>query len=109
MNEKKKNNVLFKVLTILFLAFLISYILNVSGYYENKMHLKSTYTSEQISKFEEDVKNGVEVDTNEYVLDEEKVYANKFTKISDNLGNMSCKILGGGFSSVWEVVKALFM
>ena len=85
MNEKKKNNVLFKVLTILFLAFLISYILNVSGYYENKMHLKSTYTSE------------------------EKVYANKFTKISDNLGNMSCKILGGGFSSVWEVVKALFM
>lgn len=109
MNEKKKNNILFKVLAVLFFAFLISYILNISGYYENKMHLKSTYTSEQISKFEEDVKNGVEVDSNNYVLDEEKIYSNKFTKISDNLGNISCKIFGNGFSNAWEVVKALFM
>lgn len=108
MNEKKKTNIFSKVMIILFLLFLICYILSISGYYENKMHLKTTFTEEKMNEFENDVKNGVEIDLNNYIDTSEKNYSNKFTKISDNLGNISCNIFEKGLAGVIEILKALF-
>lgn len=108
MSEKKKSNIFSKIMIILFILFLICYILSISGYYENKMHLKTTFTEEKMNEFENDVKNGVEIDLNTYIDTAEKNYSNKFTRISDNLGNMSCNIFEKGLSGLIDIFKALF-
>ena len=108
MESKKKQNPFLRIIFILFLLFLMIYILSVSGYYENKMHLKTTITQERIMAFEDDVKNGVEIDLNKYINNEEKNYNNMFTKIGDNIGTFASQSLGGKMNNFWQIFKVLF-
>lgn len=55
-----------RILFILFLVFLINYFSVSTGYYENEIRKKTTFTQEQIEKFEEDVQNKEYIDTKEY-------------------------------------------
>jgi hypothetical protein len=108
MPEKKRLNPLFKILLCLFGIYMVIYCLSISGYYENKRHLQVTYTNEKIKEFEEDVKNGVEIDMKKYVDEHNKNYANVFTKTSDNIGQVISKIMGGGLDEAWKIIRTLF-
>ncbi len=108
MNENKKHNPFLTIISILFFIFMVVYFLGVSGYYENKLHLKTTYTEEKIREFEEDVKSGKEIDLKKYVNDEHKDYSNVFTNISDYIGGFASKIMGGGIDESWKIIKVLF-
>lgn len=55
--------------------------------YKNRLTTKTILTEEQIKKFEEDVKNGVNIDINDYVV-RDKDYQNNVTRVNDTISNL---------------------
>ena len=75
-----KNHKLIKLIClIIFIAFIYSYIINYSGYYEYTLYNKKNLTNEQIKKFEETIKEGKTIDINNYLQDTNTDYSNNLT------------------------------
>lgn len=97
------------VFTAFFVIFLTLYFSQLTGYYEYQNYKKMTMTEEQIALFEQDIKDGKEVDIQDYVIDTSKDYKNgissmglKFsTGVSDVIKNGVIKLFGtiSGFVS----------
>ena len=85
MKEKIAKFILFGFV-ILFAGLLFA---DANGYYVNKTYEHKTLTEEQIKKFEEDIKNGVSIDVEDYTINNEKDYTNK---LSDGIYKVSLKI-----------------
>ncbi len=64
-----------------FVTFLTLYFSQLTGYYEYQNYTKMTLTKEQIQKFEQDVKEGKEIDIENYVVNTDKNYQNRFSKV----------------------------
>ena len=109
MDNKPHFNIWKFLITLLFIIFLITYILGVSGYYETKMQEKTVYTSEQIEQFEQDIQAGKQVDLNNYVDTTSKNYSNGYTQTGDKLGNFVTDIVTNGFGDAWNAIKFLFL
>ncbi len=100
----KKYRVFRWIFLFFFVIFLTLYFSQLTGYYEFKNYQKMTLTEEQIVQFEQDIKDGKEVDIKNYVVDTKKDYQNKFSNmgvklssgISDLIKNSVIKI----FSSI---------
>lgn len=58
---------------------------------------KRDLTEEQILKFEEDIKNGIEIDIEDYVV-KDKNYDNKITDVNKNISS----IINYGFKKIFE-------
>ena len=97
----KKDKIFKLIIGILFITYIICFIISESGYYEYKMQERTILTNEQIKKFEEDVKNNINVDINDYTIPEYIDYTNKFTKGVNSTSNLIKKyfkkIVEGGF------------
>ena len=81
--------------------FLLLFFSSSNGYYEYELNKKTNLTQDAILRFEEDIKNGKEIDINEYVVNDNKDYSNKFTKSGLKLSTNINKIFS-------ESVKLLF-
>ncbi len=68
------------------LLFLLLYFFG-SNVFQNRLTIKRDLTLEQIEKFEEDVKNGVEIDIENYVV-KEKNYNNLVTDTNSKISHM---------------------
>lgn len=82
-----------KVLRFVFLSFVVFFfvllIAEKTGYYESRTTKAKTLTEEQIKIFEEDIKNGKEIDVTEYTVDLNKDYS---TDLSDDIYRVSLKL-----------------
>lgn len=78
------------------IVFLILFFFG-SSIFKNKLTEKKDLTLEQIEKFEDDIKNGVEIDLNDYVV-KDKSYDNSITNINRKISN----IIEFGFKKVFE-------
>ena len=87
MKEEKNtaNRVFYIILIVLGVLYLALFIANNTGYYS--FNNKKNLTEEQIKKFEEDVKNGVEVDLNDYLSDTNISYQNNISKLGYNISS----------------------
>ena len=106
MNKKK----IFKfVLFTLILSFIISYIIEESGYYEYQLQNKTKLTEESIKQFEQDVKDNKNIDINNYVVNTNINYTNKFTKatnkLSININKYLKKAIEGFFNIINKFVE----
>ena len=90
---------------VLFLSFLVVYCAELTGYYEYQNHKHAVLTEEQIKQFEKDVANGKEVDINEYLVKDERVYNNNLSKISSKLSNGISKIVQKGVESTFKFLS----
>lgn len=88
MNKEKIIKYFVLVLIILFFGI---FLITATGYYEVKNKERMILTSEQILKFEQDVAAGLEVDIEDYLVDEYIDYSNKFSK---KMNSLSSKIEG---------------
>ena len=70
---------------VLGIIFLCSYFMGMSGYYEYHLQNQKNLTEEQIKQFEQDVKEGKEVDLNQYLQTTEIDYSNKLTRTTSEL------------------------
>lgn len=84
---KFNSNDLVKYVFFCLLAIFVTiYISYQNGYLEYSNYKKSMLTSEMIKQFENDVKEGIAIDVNNYLI-KEKDYSNKISKVSLSVSN----------------------
>ena len=107
MKKDKKNKIYKFIFGLFFLSFLVIYFSELTGYYEYKNYQKAALTEEQIKKFEEDVKNGNEVDINEYLVVNNKKYNNTLSKLASKLSDGISKIVNNGVEYTFKYISKL--
>lgn len=105
-----KKNKLFKLFCFLtILIFLFCYFIEYSGYYEYNLQNKKNLTEEQIKQFESDIKDGKEIDLNNYLKENTIDYSNSLTKTTTEanlkLNNYLKKLLTGSFDILSRFIK----
>lgn len=108
MEIKKKKNLLPIIIIIFFSVFLILYISKEAGYYDYKVHEKAIMTEEAIKKFENDIKEGKDVKSSDYLVYEYIDYSNKFTNAGYNIGNLIEKVMNKSLKKGVKIILKLF-
>ncbi|HHW68965.1 MAG TPA: hypothetical protein GX747_01310 [Tenericutes bacterium] len=111
MKPEEKIKIITKFLKIffwvLFISFCALYISQATGYYEYELHKKVIFTEEQIKKFENDVKNGANIDINDYLKNQNKYYQNNTSKLGLNISNFIGKNVKNGIKKTFEALSKL--
>ena len=102
--QKLGNKIFGKVLFILFLAFLTLYVSQAAGYYEYQNSKKTSFTQEQIDKFEQDVKDGKEIDITDYITNTNKDYQNKLSASALSISEIISKYTKGGIEKIFTAL-----
>ncbi len=101
----KKKHKIFKMMFLLcFISYLTFYIAGQTGYYEYNARKKMTFTKEQIEKFESDVKEGKNIDMEEYLKNTDKNYQNKISKATLSLSENISKITRKGINTIFTKI-----
>ena len=108
MKKKDPNRFFFRILIILIIAFGAISIAMKSGYYDSKLRKNIELTEEAINKFENDVKEGKEIDAKEYLSDEYSDYSNKMSKLGMSLSNSTEKFMTRGIGDLFKFISKLF-
>lgn len=106
-NESKQNlgNKIFKrIWFTMFLIFLTLYVSQASGYYEYEISKKTAFTAEQIKKFEQDIKDGKDIDINEYISNTNKNYQNKLSSSALSLSETISKYTKMGIEKIFSAI-----
>ena len=105
-NNKKLK--LFKVLFIfLFIAYITIYASQKSGYIDFQNSKKAYLTKEKIIQFENDVKEGKDVDITDYMKDKTIDYSNTLTRTTVKVSTTINKYLKKGIESVFKILNSL--
>lgn len=93
MKNSRKAWITFRrIITILFIIFLINYYQVESGNYKNSTTKRTILTEEKIKEFEEDVKNGEFVDIKDYTetdnIDTTTTTSNIGYKVGEGIDNI---------------------
>ena len=97
----KKESIFKFILLCFIICFLVILFAGKTGYYEKKLRDNSILTEEQIKRFEEDLKNGKDVDISNYVINENKDYT---TKLTSDVYSVSLKLE----KTIDKIVKFIF-
>lgn len=108
MQKKTKPNWFFRVLALLFVLYISLSIAMETGYYEAKLNEKTMLTEESIRKFENDVREGKEVDINDYVVEKNRDFSNGATKIGVFLSSVIQNFMSEGLTKMADICKKLF-
>jgi hypothetical protein len=107
--NKKKNNYFFIILGMLFVIF-VSYIIAYnSGYYEMSNLRRAKITEEKKEEFENDVKNGENVEIKDYISDDYIDYSSAMSKVGSSLSNSINKFVESGLSDFFNTLGRLFV
>ena len=108
MKKVKLRTKIFRIsFIILFAVYLTVYVSNKYGYYEYQKHEQVTLTEEQIKKFEQDVKDGKEIDIESYVSDVNKNYQTKLSQAGLNLSNGLANIVKTGVDGFFKYINSV--
>ena len=108
MSEKKQNfaKYLCKLfVVIIFISFLTLYFSQKTGYFEYEQYKKTSFTKEQIEKFEQDIKDGKEVDITNYLDNKNNDYSNKVSKLGLSLSKGIEKTIKSGLNKVIDMLN----
>lgn len=100
--DKKK---IFKVIFMcLFIAFIISYVIEKTGYYEYNLQNKTVMTNEAMAQFEKDLKEGKDVREEQYVVSTEKDYTSTLTRGTNKVSIKVNELLKKGIEGMFKVL-----
>ena len=102
MKDKTIIKVFNYVLLVLFMMYFAIFVMVNLGYYEYASYKKKVFTEEQIAKYEEDIKNNVNIDINDYLVDEPKRMGLKISEFISNSCKQSVKGVFKFLNSVLE-------
>lgn len=71
MKDKTIAKVFKYIILVLFMMYFAIFVMVNLGYYEYASYKKKVFTEEQIARYEEDIKNNVDIDIEDYLVDEE--------------------------------------
>lgn len=106
--KKKKPNWFMRILGVLFLLYISISIAMETGYYEAKLNEKTMLTEESIKKFEQDVREGKQVDINDYVVEKNRDFSNGATKVGVFLSSIIQDFMSEGLTKMADIFKKLF-
>lgn len=101
MDKKKIIKVVF---ICLFLAFVVSYVIEKTGYYEYNLQNKTIMTNEAMARFEKDVAEGKDVREEDYVVSTEKDYTSVLTDTTNKVSVKVNKFLKQGIEGIFRIV-----
>ncbi len=108
MNHKKLNKIFKYCILISFVTFFALYLSQSTGYFEYRNSKKVALTNDQIQKFEQDVKEGKNVDIEKYIDINNKNYQNTISKAGLSISNATEKVIqkliGGSFKVLGDLV-----
>jgi len=107
MKVKLRTKIFRITMLILFAILMTIFISNKNGYYEYQKHEQVTLTEEQIKKFEEDVKNGINIDLENYLKDTTKDYQTKLSQVGLNVSNTLANTVKKGFDNFFKYIGKL--
>ena len=109
MKEKEKVycNIIKFIFYILLIAFITLYISNKTGYYEQNERKKTILTEEKIKQFEEDIKNGVKVDLEEYLESTKVNYNNNTSRFGLFLSNKIGEYVRGTIEATFSALEGV--
>ena len=90
---------------ILVLSFLIIYFTSEAGYFDHIKSRRVSLTTEQIAKFEQDIKEGKEIDINDYYINKDDEYNNKFSKLGLTLSNKLREIIIAVLNKTFKILN----
>ena len=96
-----------KIFIVLLIGFTAIYISEATGYYEFEQHNKKVMTEEKIKEFEQDVKNGKNIDLNNYVVNDTKNYESKLSKLGDNMSDKIEDVVVGGLNATFKYLNSI--
>ena len=102
--QKLGNKIFNRFWFMMFLIFLTLYVSQASGYYEYSANKKSAFTAEQIKKFEQDVKEGKNVDIEKYLNNTNKNYQNKLSSTAVSLSETISKYAKKGIEKFFAMI-----
>ncbi len=102
--DKKKlaKKILSKCFIFLFLIFTILYLSEGAGYFEYEQHRNMVLTSDKIKEFEEDVKNGKNIDIENYVETKAKDYSNPVSNLGLDISGLVNDFVTDGLNSLFK-------
>lgn len=95
------------IFTVLFIAFIVAYAIGESGYYEYQLSSKKNLTEEQIKQFESDVKDGKNIDINEYLVDNTIDYTNNLSRTTYRVSDKLNSFLKKGIEVIFKFANKL--
>ena len=108
MKKKEKQNWCLRLLAVLFIIYISLSIAMETGYYESKLNQKTMLTQESIEKFEQDVREGKNVDINDYVVEKNRDFSNGISKTGVFLSSLVEDFMADGITKMGSIFKKLF-
>ena len=107
-DKKKLCSKIFSIIFFtLFISFVAIYISSATGYYEFEQHKKMILTEEKIKEFEQDVKDGKEIDIKEYVTNDIPNYENNVSKLGSLISLQLENFVQNGLDSTFKFFNKL--
>lgn len=94
------------VFYVLFISFLVLYFSSLTGYYEYQNHQKTNLTANEIKKFEQDIKEGKDIDIQDY-LATEITYSNSFSKLTSTLSEKISEFTTTGINESFKYLSKM--
>jgi hypothetical protein len=106
-DEKKKilNKIIIRIFIILLIIYSVIYFGEGIGYLEYEQYKKTILTEEKIEQFEQDVKDGKEIDINSYMDLEEMDYSSSISNFGYHLSNEVEKIVTSSMNSIFKFLN----
>lgn len=102
--NKKKAKIAKYIFVSLFLAFIVSYVIEKSGYYEYNLQNKVIMTNEAMAQFEKDLAAGKDVSKEDYVVSTTKDYTSTLTRTTNKVSIKVNQFLKSGIEGVFKIV-----
>ena len=107
MKKTKLRTKIFRIsFIVLFVVFLTLFMGNKYGYYEYKKQAQVFLTNEQIQKFENDIKEGKEINLEDYKI-ENKNYQTKLSQAGLNISNTLAGIVKKGVDGFFSYIDSV--
>ncbi len=108
MNHKKLNKLFRYAILVSFVTFFALYLSQSTGYFEYRNSKKVALTNKQIEKFEQDIKEGKNVDIENYIETNNQNYQNTISKTGLTISNLTekaiRKLIDGSFKVLGDLV-----
>ena len=102
--DKKKKKIVKYIIGSMFIAFVISYVIEKSGYYEYNLQNKTIMTNEAMARFEKDIADGKDVTLEDYIVTTEKDYTSNLTRTTNKVSTRVNVFLKKGIEGVFKIV-----
>ena len=107
MKKSREYRIFRFIFMVLLISFMVVYFSELAGYYEYHNNKKAELTEEQIQKFEQDIKDGKEVDIQEYLVIDNKNYGNTLSKFASSLSKEISKFVQDGVENTFKYLSKL--